>query len=418
MKIVGFIAEYNPFHNGHFYHIQKALEVTEADAAIVVMSGDFVQRGAPAILPKRFRARAALECGVAAVFELPVCYATSSAELFALGAVSLLNQLGVVGSICFGSECGDLQILQQLADILCEEPAPYQDSLKEYLKKGLSFPAARQLAVSAYFAERHLPDCSSLLNEPNNILGIEYLKALKKTGSHMQPYTIQRMVSSYHDTTLQPAYSSASAIRMLLETTQQTGSAICFDELTSQIPACHLEFLKKEYCQSYPVLLNDFSLLLRCKLLQNSKTQLNEYQDVSEELANRIYNHQNEFINYSQFGELLKTRELAQTRIFRALLHIVLDIKEKDVQQYLADGIHYYARVLGFREDSVKIVSEIAKEGSLPLLTQPGRCELLPPAGRQMLMTDLFASNLYQSVITDKYHAAFENEYSKAIIKV
>ena len=185
MKIVGFIAEYNPFHNGHFYHIQKALEVTEADAAIVVMSGDFVQRGAPAILPKRFRARAALECGVAAVFELPVCYATSSAELFALGAVSLLNQLGVVGSICFGSECGDLQILQQLADILCEEPAPYQDSLKEYLKKGLSFPAARQLAVSAYFAERHLPDCSSLLNEPNNILGIEYLKALKK---NRQPY--------------------------------------------------------------------------------------------------------------------------------------------------------------------------------------------------------------------------------------
>ena len=136
MKIVGLITEYNPFHNGHLYHIKESLRVTGADAAVVVMSGDYVQRGTPAIMPKRIRAEMALMCGAGAVFELPVCYATGSAELFALGSVSLLESLGIVDSICFGSECNDLPILEQLAELLLEEPEAYQILLKDYLKQG------------------------------------------------------------------------------------------------------------------------------------------------------------------------------------------------------------------------------------------------------------------------------------------
>ena len=131
MKIVGLITEYNPFHNGHKYHIEQAKKLTGADAAIVVMSGDYVQRGMPAIMPKRLRAEMALNCGAAAVFELPVCYSTGSAELFALGAVSLLDKLGIVDYLCFGSECNDLQGLQAIADILCEEPTEYKQLLQE-----------------------------------------------------------------------------------------------------------------------------------------------------------------------------------------------------------------------------------------------------------------------------------------------
>ena len=142
MKIVGLITEYNPFHNGHQYHIQKSLEVTGADAAIVVMSGDYVQRGTPAIMPKHLRAEMALKCGACAVFELPVCYATATAELFALGAVSFLDQLGVVDYLCFGSECNDLDGLTKIADILCDEPDEYTKFLKENLRAGMSFPAA------------------------------------------------------------------------------------------------------------------------------------------------------------------------------------------------------------------------------------------------------------------------------------
>ena len=180
MKIVGLIAEYNPFHNGHLYHIRKAKEITGADAVLVIMSGNYVQRGTPAIMPKHLRAQVALESGVAAVFELPVCYATGSAEYFATGAVSLLNHLGCVDALCFGSECGDYALLERIAGILTEEPDDYTFYLKEALRKGLSFPRARQQALSSYLKDENV---DQVLDEPNNILGIEYIKALYQTGS-------------------------------------------------------------------------------------------------------------------------------------------------------------------------------------------------------------------------------------------
>ena len=175
MKIVGLIAEYNPFHNGHQYHIQKAKEVSGADHAIVIMSGDYVQRGVPAIMPKRLRAEMALKCGASSVFELPVCYATASAETFALGAVSFLNQLGVVDALCFGSECNDLESLKIIADILTNEPETYRRELQTGLKNGLNYPAARQNALTFYLSENNLfplnkNNISDLLNDPNNIL--------------------------------------------------------------------------------------------------------------------------------------------------------------------------------------------------------------------------------------------------------
>ena len=189
MKIVGLITEYNPFHNGHLHHIQEAKRVTGADTVIVVMSGDYVQRGVPAIMPKRIRAEMALRCGASAVFELPVCYATGSAEYFAMGAVSLLDRLGVVDSLCFGSECNDLDALSHVADILSQEPEGYRTLLKSALKKGCSFPAARHSAMLEYTSSASV---ASLLDDPNNILGIEYLKALKKLNSSIKPFTIRR----------------------------------------------------------------------------------------------------------------------------------------------------------------------------------------------------------------------------------
>ena len=223
MKIVGLIAEYNPFHNGHRYHIEQAKKITGADHAVVVMSGDYVQRGIPACMPKRLRAEMALKCGASAVFELPVCYATGSAELFAEGAVSLLDRLGIVDTLVFGSECNDLESLSQIADLLVEEPELYRTVLRFHLKNGASYPMARQEAVSACLRGNH---CSFLLNDPNNILGIEYLKALKRQKSRIIPYTIARRGAHYHDPDLHDSYSSASAIRSLLA---YSGSAVHID---------------------------------------------------------------------------------------------------------------------------------------------------------------------------------------------
>lgn len=408
MNIVGLITEYNPFHNGHKYHIEKALELTRADAAVVVMSGDFVQRGTPAIMPKHLRAQAALLSGASVVLELPVCYATGSAEYFALGAVSLLEQLGCVNSICFGTESGDLKPLQEIADIICEEPAEYKTALQNYLRSGCSFPIARQKALADYLPDREL---SSFLETPNNILGVEYLKALKKTNSNIVPYAIKREESNYHDTELQTSLSSASAIRKAIHS---DGLSL----LENQVPAeCH-QLMKETYLTRYPVLSDDFSLLLKYKLLTTDKEKLTEFVDVTEELANRIFNRRNEFVSFDQFCELLKTREMTYTRICRALIHILLEIRKTDLTDYLEHGINGYAHMLGFRMDSTAVLTSIKQNSRIPLLSKLTNTDDLSESGRSMLAKDIFASDLYESIITNKFKTAFINEYEQSIVRI
>lgn len=429
MKIVGLITEYNPFHNGHLYHIQEARRVTGADAVIVVMSGDYVQRGTPAIMPKRLRTEMALRSGASAVFELPVCYATASAQLFAEGAVSLLDKLQVVDSVCFGTECGDPEALGRVADILGSEPPEYSNRLREHLKEGCSFPLARQRAL-----EEYLPDKTdaSLLAEPNNLLGIEYLRALKKLKSPLTPYAIRRQGAHYHDKDIrQGSYSSASAIRSLLAysgsalSTDRTGGTFdntrfstLLGELEDQVPPYCLELLKDQHRVSYPIYQNDFSLILKYKLLNKQPAGLMRYMDVSEELANRISVRLDNFFNYKQFCELLKTRELTQTRINRALLHIMLGLKKSDVKEYVLGGYHYYAKLLGVRKDREKLLPLIARESPLTLLVRQSDGSALTSCAARMLRNDLLASNLYASVVTDRYKTAFQNEYRQALIKV
>ena len=429
MKIVGLITEYNPFHNGHLYHIKEAMRVTGSDAAVVVMSGDYVQRGVPAVIPKRLRAEMALKCGAAAVFELPVCYATGSAELFAEGAVSLLDGLGIADSVCFGSECDDLTSLGRIADILIREPEAYRHSLRQHLKEGLSFPKARQMALTDY---SHSEEYASLMSDPNNILGIEYLKALKKLKSPLTPYTIRREGAHYHDKGIHAGgYSSASAIRSLLAysgsalNTDRTGGTFdntpfssILSELEDQVPPSCLELLKDHHRVSYPIYQNDFSLLLKYKLLNKHPDGLLRYMDVSEDLAHRICSRLDNFFNYKQFCELIKTREITQTRINRALLHIMLGLKKENVKTYIKNGYHYYARLLGFRKDREKVLTYAAREGKLPLLARLTDSTHLPPAGQEMLQNDILASNLYMSVVTDRYRTAFQNEYRQPLVKV
>lgn len=429
MKIVGLITEYNPFHNGHLRHIQEAKRISGADTVLVVMSGDYVQRGVPAIMPKRIRAEMALKCGASAVFELPVCYATGSAELFAEGAVSFLDRLKIVDSICFGSECNDLDAMSHIAEILSEEPEEYRARLRSHLKKGASFPAARQ---SALLEDPRAARFQSVLKDPNNILGIEYLKALRRFGSRMEPFTIRREGSHYHDSALSSSrLSSASAIRSLLAYsgssihTEESGSryeedgpAGIFGELEEQVPACCLELLRDCYRVQYPIFQNDFSLLLKYKLLNKHPQSLLRYMDTSEELANRICGQLDNFFNYRQFCELLKTREVTQTRINRALLHIMLGTKKKDVNEYIQNGYHFYARLLGYRKDREKVLTKIFRESSIPLLARLQDAEELPQAGKKLLRNDILASNLYSSVITEKYRTAFRNEYRQALIRI
>ena len=349
MKVVGLIAEYNPFHNGHQYHIEQALKLTGADAALIIMSGNHVQRGAPAFLPKHLRAEAALQCGAAAVFELPVCYSTGSAEYFALGAVSFLELLGCVDSICFGAETDDIRILQEIAKILVEEPAEYRKFLQEGLKSGLTFPTARQHALANYTGKS---DLTFYLGQPNNILGIEYLKALLRLKSSIAPYALKRSGSGYHDLSTDSEFSSASAIRNLLLQTEEPDSS-----LFKLLPQRTVSILSQNWNKRYPVCTDDYSLLLKYKLLSETTESLNEYMDITEDLANRIIRHRNQLLSFDQFCNLLKTKQLTYTRISRALLHIILGIRKTELEQYAIHHYHGYARLLGFRLDQKNLLT-------------------------------------------------------------
>ncbi len=427
MKIVGLIAEYNPFHNGHLYHIERAKEITGADSAIVVMSGNYVQRGAPAIMPKHLRTEVALEAGADIIFELPVCYACASAEYFAAGAVSLFEQLNCVDSVCFGSECGDYGLLERIARVAADEPEEYRTLLSEGLKKGMSFPRARQAALTEYLRDDSL---DIVLEQPNNILGIEYIKALYQKKSPIHSYTIKRMVSGYHDTELTGTYSSASAIRKLLSYASHSVSMEqegMFDEpsisealtrLEDMVPPSCIRTLEDTHRSRYPIYANDFSLPLKYQLLKETYTSLAEYLDISEDLANRILNHTNDFVTFDQFCDLLKTRDVTYSRLSRSLLHILLGIKKKDLLTFREEGCCQYARILGFRKDAKRLLSYIKKHSDVPLITKLTQIDGLTPPGLAMLKQDVFASNLYESVITNKFKMPFVNEYQHQILKI
>ena len=414
MKIVGLITEYNPFHNGHLYHIEKAKEITGADFVIVVMSGNYVQRGAPAIMPKHLRAEVALEAGVDILMELPVCYAVGSAEYFAAGAIDLLEQLGCVDSICFGSECGDYGLLARIAHILADEPEGYKQSLKEALKTGRSFPLARQIALKEYLQDDTL---DLVLEQPNNILGIEYIKALYQRHSSMKSYTIKRMVSGYHDSDLSSSYSSASAIRRLLSFTSQSVMLV-LSRLEGQVPPSCIRMLEETHHSRYPVYTNDFSLLLKYRLLTETRQTLTTYLDISEELANRIINNANDFISFDQFSDQLKTRDMTLSRICRCLFHILLNIRTEDLLAYQQAGYCQYARILGFRKDARRLLTLLKNSSNVPLITKLTQTEKLSATGLSMLKTDIFAANLYESLITNKYKMPFINEYQQQILRI
>ena len=427
MKIVGLITEYNPFHNGHLYHMQKAKEITGADSVIAVMSGNYVQRGAPAIMPKHLRAEVALEAGIPLVLELPVCYASGSAEYFADGAISLFEKLGCIDSICFGSECGDYYLLEKVAHVTADEPEAYKQTLQDALKQGLSFPLARQAALKAYFQDPSLDD---ILEQPNNILGIEYIKALYLRKSPIGAYTIRRKISGYHDKELSPGYSSASAIRRLLafagnsvhlaseEMYDEPGLSEVLTRLEGQGPPSCIRSLEETHRVRYPVYANDFSLLFRYRLLTETRESLAGYLDMTEELANRMINHANDFITFDQFCDLLKTRDMTYSRISRCLLHILLNIRTEDMTLYKEEGGCQYARVLGFSKDGAKLLTRIKRTSSVPLLTKLTQTEGLSKIGLRMLRQDIFAADLYESVITDKFKMPFISEYQQQIVRV
>lgn len=414
MKVLGLITEYNPFHNGHSYHIKKSKEITGADYVIIIMSGNFVQRGTPALCDKYLRTKMALLNGADLVIELPVSYATASAEYFSMGAVSILDKLGVVDFICFGSEDGNITHLSDAANILTNETPEYQETLKQGLKDGLTFPQARTHAVSSHNSELD----AELFSSPNNILGIEYLKALKKRNSSIIPYTIKRQGRGYHDKYTFNEFSSATGIRTFFD----QESTLEWKELESLVPSSVFDLLKNQHQTTYPILEEDISSMLYYKLkslLSQKENRLNDYFDVSEDLGARMSNQIDNYSSFLNFADILKTRQYTLTRIRRSLLHILLDIKKEDILLFSKNDSIFYARILGFKTSSGELLSKIKNNSTIPLLSKLADADnLLDPISKRMLQQDLFASDLFRHIQESKFKTSLPNEFRMPIIKV
>lgn len=365
MKVVGFITEYNPFHYGHKYHLDKSLQLTRATHSIAVMSSSFVQRGEPSIVDKWTKAKIAIENGVDLVIELPFVYSTQSAEFFALGGVKVLDSLNIVDYIAFGSEIGNLEPLTQIADLLLKETDGFKNSLKKNLDLGMSFPAARSLAIeySLKFKGLNSFDYGSILKQSNNILAIEYLKALKKIGSSINPIPITRQGSDYKEETIRETFASATAIRKSI-------LANGIQSIKNLVPDKTYELLQEFYYNhnNFNHLENYYSVI-KYLLLTTHRDDLKEILDMENGLENRIVEQSLHSINMEELIGNSSTKRYPKTRIQRILTHLLNNIFGSTIQDIYSKEVPYI-RFLGANQKGLELLSLIKEKSNIPILTK------------------------------------------------
>ncbi|MCR4650207.1 MAG: nucleotidyltransferase family protein [Lachnospiraceae bacterium] len=394
MNITGVIAEYNPFHKGHEYHLKKIREAG-ADYIIVVMSGDFTQRGEPAIIDKYCRTRMALEGGADMVIELPLIYSLADARRFAEGGVGILDALGCVNVLSFGVEPGTEGLIFEFAEFLNSPPTAFDTELDRQMRNGLTYPAARQQALSLFFTEDKMQAVSS----PNAILGIEYCKALKKTHNHMVPQPVIRSGNGYNDISLpEEGFASASAIREVLRESSS------LESLSPFLPDTTVSILSEELGDSFPVWPEDLSSLLRYALL--SQEDFTRFTDINEAFSNRLLSLRYKYSDLEQFIDEVKTRNITRTGVCRLLMQIVTGL-DLAVPRRPA-----YARILGFRKNSNELFTIISKTSILHLVQS-----LAEEKDDPYILSDIKASHIYEGILSDKFGTPFKNEYSRMIIK-
>lgn len=425
MSTVGLITEYNPFHMGHEYHIKKAKELTGADHVVVIMSGNYVQRGTPAFIDKHTRTGIALNHGADIVFELPVPFSCSSAELFAMSAVTLLDKMGTTDYICFGCECDNPELLNNislvLADAKKDSTHKLNSIIKEYLKYGESYASARSLALCAYFEERcnntDVALIKDIISQPNNILAIEYLKSLKLIDSHIKPVPLKRTAASYHDNAGNDFMYSASSVRNIIFDAQSGRNGNEYVRRLSSFDSTYKEALYK----TFPISEEDFSLILGEKLLSYSATDTNltAFAGVDSQLANRISNvlESRPFTGWKTFAETIKTKNIAYTAVSRALLSLMLGLKKNCLEEYLSNDIASYVRLLGFKPSASPLLKRIKENGMLTIIGQLSeiKSSSLNDTDRQLLSHSIYCDELYNMVVRTKYQTDIPGEYRRKI---
>lgn len=418
MKTVGIIVEYNPLHYGHIYHFRQSLHLSGANSSIAVMSGNFLQRGEPALVNKWARTEMALHMGVDLVIELPVAYAASSAEVFAQGAATLLDATGIVDSLCFGSESGEIKWLQQLASLLAHEPASFQARIRAHLQTGMSYPSAYSSTVLELGQAN--PDFTDDLQhlsldelaKPNNTLGLHYLIALQRLNSTITPMTVTRQKAGYHQTDItDQQIASATAIRKLLFEQRNLHAAKAY------LPEFTYDIIHKEWLAGRaPMQWNNYSRALFHTLFSQSADQLADYYEVTEGLQHRIKQalpHMRDLpLDVEQLLALLKTKRYTRTKLQRTLTRILLGHTKLALHKDSILQGPQYIRVLGFSEKGRVLLKRMKQSAKLPVITK------VTQADDPFLTLDIQAASAYSLGYTSSDANELLRDYYQAPIMI
>jgi len=374
VRATGIIAEYNPMHNGHIRHLEKAREAGKADFVVAVMSGDFTQRGEPAIFDKWVRAEMAVNAGIDLAVELPFVYACGSAEYFAEGGVKVLRSLGVIDSLCFGTEEKDLSKLKELAALFSEEPDEYKKALKKHLDLGLSYPKARQLAVN------EIMECGNILNKPNNILALEYLKALKGMDD-IKPISVYRNKTKHGDSAIDGDEASGSAVRAAL----LSGN---FEKAYKAVPETTADMIEHNSGLMADPSSDTYYNMLRSEIMRRKPEDLARIFSMEEGIENRIIRYARSSEDLETLIRHVKSKRYTDTALRRLMVHVLTGFEKCDLH-----SVQPYVRVLGFNENGAKLLKHIKthKTASAPVITKIRRGAENDPVMRM----DIIASDMY-----------------------
>lgn len=411
LSTVGIVVEYNPLHNGHLYHLQQSRKITGADNVVAVMSGNFLQRGEPALSDKWARAEMALHAGCDLVLELPVAYSAQPAQWFAHGAIAMLDATGVVDSLCFGSESGDVEALDAMAAMLAEEPLPFSAELAACLKQGMPYPSAFTAAAQTYLKSIGQERLGFSLEQPNHTLGLHYLIALRKLGSRIVPYSVRREKSGYNQEDITDVrIASATALRKLV-----FGEEGSLDGLAPYVPASTLGVLRREFAAGRaPLRWESFARPLYHQLLGQDVWEIGQYAEVTEGLEYRIRDILSEVSEFSVEAllEALKTKRYTRTKLQRTLLRILLGHNKEMLSADRLTGGIQYLRVLGFTERGRRLLGRMRKAASVPVIDSAARGDW------PFLALDARASAVYALAFRDASPADARRDYTQPPIRL
>lgn len=402
MKVIGIIVEYNPLQNGHEYQIKLAKEKYNADYVVLIMTGNFNERGIPAIMPKCYRAEHAIQIGADVVIELPVCYSISDLPLFAFAAIKLLDALGVVDNILFGSEIGNIDDIVKLALLMNSD---------EYLKKFMNsskkrnfnkrIDALKQMGYHKY---------AEYINQPNNLLGINYIQALRKINSNIIPLTHQRIGQAYMDYDIPPTpkekiYSSASAVRKTLSDAWDKEEEFPII-LKRCLPESVFTWMKKNWNNTFPIFFDDFWKIIKCKINSSTIKTLAEIDGMNEEIASLMKETLKKFDKYNEFKVNFEDK-VVNVNLERRLFRILTEQKKSDIKLFINNGTVFFARILAINSEAEDLINKLKSKASVVVFNDGDNIEyLLKDIEKKQLCNDNISDSIYEQIYCCKFQMA------------